>query len=377
VVVGASTAVIGAGVIPLAEGVANAAAGDTATAVTMSPHGASDTVGDCTPYTATVAPSGGIFDVQLTASAPAGEFVSYGMCDISGYSTTTYPNQVDPTALTWAATSGTDNATDNANDSDGNPWSGCTVDNHLGTSAETGVCDVQIDPGANTKVSFGLFEDRYINTAPFLTSQATGSLGIVAYDDNHVNNVFEPSLDTQLDSTSETWSAATATAVSCSPSSQTVQQSGTAHIACGGTTAAGTTFTSYFGDRALTYVVTAGPEKNTSNDCVFTPDYTKVTGTNGEAGSWDCSLTNGGTAGTDSLTVYADNNDNNTLDSGEPTTSASVTFAAPAPAGATVTLTCSPNSSTTAPDTCVLPLTNKNATITATVLSSGTIGWSM
>jgi len=371
VVVGASTAVIGSGFITLAETAAFAAA-DNATAVTLSPHGASDTIGNCTPYTATVAPSGGIFDLQLAVSAPAGEIADYGVCDITNTfanaSPTTYPNPIDPTTLTWTATSGAHNATNNNTDSDGDVWTGCTDTNSAGTSAEASTCDAQITvPGGQTKVSFGLFLDHYVNSSPFLTSTATLSEGIVAYDDINTNSIFEPAVDTQLDSTSETWSAATAQTLSCTPSSQSAQQGGTAHIGCTSSTAAGTTFTDYFGDRHVRFVVTNGPDKNLTNPCTFTPDFTKVTATNGETGSWDCAVTNGGTAGTDSITLYGDSNNNSVVDSGEPTTTASVLFAAPAPAGSTVTLTCSPNSTDAAPNTCVLPLTNKTATITATV----------
>jgi len=371
VVVGASTAVIGAGVIPLAEGVANAAAGDTATAVTLSPHGASDTVGDCTPYTATVAPSGGIFDLQLSTSAPADEEVDYGFCDISNYSTTTYPNQVLPTPVLTSGNGTGGSGVFAGNDSNGNAVNACFDDNTGGTSANATTCDAQIDPGANTKVSFGLFLDRYKQSTD-QTAQATGTMGIVAYDDTHVNNVFEPATDTQLDSTSETWSANTASSVSCSPSSQTAQQSGNASLACTATTAAGTTYTDYFGgNREVTFVVTSGPDKNETLDCSFAPDYTKVTSTSGLAGGWTCTVSNtSNTAGTDAVTIYADNNVNNVLDSGEPSTTATVNFAAPAPAASTVTLTCSPNSTDTAPDTCVLPLTTKSATIKATVKTS-------
>jgi hypothetical protein len=81
-------------------------------------------------------------------------------------------------------------------------------------------------------------------------------------------------------------------------------------------------------------------------------------------------VTNGGTAGSDTVVVYADNNGNGVLDSGEPSTQVTANFVAPAPAGATVTVTCSPNATNTAASACQDPVTDHTATFTATVKDS-------
>ncbi|HVT64703.1 MAG TPA: Ig-like domain-containing protein [Mycobacteriales bacterium] len=83
-----------------------------------------------------------------------------------------------------------------------------------------------------------------------------------------------------------------------------------------------------------------------SADAATSPNGTTC-GTINAGGTAVCSIHNGGTAGTDSVRVYADNNTNNQWDAGEPFADTSVTFSG-APAHITLT---SPGA-TSATDTC-------------------------
>lgn len=391
VVVGASTAVIAGAGLPLLADVASAAT-DTATAVTLSPHGAKDTVSACTPYTARVSPNDGLFDVQLSGTAETGGTGFVGFCDISSYSSTAFPNPVQPssgfTVNPGTHSSSSDNtATDT--DINGDTVYGCsdTAEVTGDTNNDPFTCDVQLQ-ATNGVVSFGVEDDQYFDdSSTGYRTHLTGpvSMSITAFDDVNVNGVYESGIDTLLDSTTETWALDAASSISCSPTSQNADQDSSADYNCLPMTSSGTPYdgtesaSAQGADTgAVRNVVASGPDKTESSLCSLAPiedasgNWT-VTSTGAEATQWECSVDNSFSdiPGTDSVTTYADNNDNNVLDNGEPSTSDSVTFVAPVLSGATITISCSANRGDTTTENCELPTSQPTATFVGKVVNSG------
>jgi hypothetical protein len=105
---------------------------------------------------------------------------------------------------------------------------------------------------------------------------------------------------------------------------------------------------------AIRFVVVSGPDTGTNAPNAADGTCTPA----GNATTVSCTVTNGGTAGTDLVRVFADTNDNSVLDSGEPTSDATVVFYGPAAA-----VDLKPDSDSAAAGTC-------NA-FTATVTDAG------
>jgi hypothetical protein len=113
--------------------------------------------------------------------------------------------------------------------------------------------------------------------------------------------------------------------------------------------------------------VTSGP------DAVFVGQ--TACGVTDQAGVANCTFTNQGGTGNDSILVYVnktsgttpDTNDPNAPDTNEPQDTAQVTFQAQQPAGTTITVTCTENQTNTAGTTCSNPTSDGTAVFTATV----------
>jgi len=345
VVVGASTAVVATGTLPLTMGIANAAAGDDATAVTLTPATTSDTVGNCTPYTATVTPTNGTFDVQISENASQSG-TSIGFCDVSGYNTgatPAYPNPQNPQPVA----SNTDTTVNGAG-----PYT-CDAQSTAVTTVKAS-CDAQFT-ATNGKVSFGV------------TSDTPGQMQILAYNDNDANNKFNAG-DQSLDSSAETWVANQAAGnVTCQPTSQTANTGSTVHFDCTATTSAGTSVNGSDGV-LLRDEVTAGPDAGFTFDCTYNAG-TTVNSNGGQNGSWDCPVTNGGQEGTDTIRVYADNNGNGSFDN-EPQTQVSASFVKASPTGTTVSIVCEENQADDTGEWCEDPTSDGTETFTATVHNS-------
>lgn len=332
VVVGASTAAIAGGVLPLTSGTAFAATGDNATAATISPASASSTVGNCTAYSVSATPAGAKFDVQLSETVTAAGNTNSGgatvsFCDVSGFSGASNPSSTATAGNT--VTSGT---------------------------AGTSVADAQFTADANGNVTFGV------------VSNTPGTVNIQAYDDINGNSVYEPGIDTPLSSATDAVSANTTTqgtgSIVCQPATQNDQVGQTAVFNCNVTTDAGNAANS---TTRVNDVVTSGPDTGQQNTCTY--DTTAATaGTNGQ---FRCIVKNGGTAGADNVVFYVDSNNNGARETAtEASTTATANFVAAngtAPANSTVTITCSPNATNAAGDACQDPTSDSTATFTASV----------
>jgi len=122
------------------------------------------------------------------------------------------------------------------------------------------------------------------------------------------------------------------------------------------------------------YELTSGPDASSSNSnsspvaCQGNPT--------DASGQTTCSLTNGGTAGTDDITFFVNQTSQSQqtpgLDPGEPSTTATATFSTPpAFSQANSSVTCStPGSTATPSSTCDIPVDQKSITFTATIKDS-------
>jgi hypothetical protein len=315
VVVGAGSAAIAAGVVPLTNGVAFAGAGDTATTLSITPTSTTDTVGNCTGYKVTTN-ANAKFDVQIDQTT--NEATTINFCDVTHFSQ--FQGATDnPTS------SGTNSATFNC------------PDTSAGTAltADTAQCDQQFTANASGVVEFGV------------TSNSTGTMHVTAYNDQNANDQFSNNETPQAKAT-ETWVAnqAAANGITCQPSTQTKELNDTATWSCTVTTAQGTAV--HAATLNVYYDVNNGPDAAANpNDVQCTPDTTNTTGSgSGHNGLYTCSLTNGGGQGTDNNTTFVDNNGNTNFDPGppaEPNTNTSATFVTKAPNNSKIQADCSPD----------------------------------
>jgi len=350
VVVGAGSAVIATGIVPLVDGVAFAGAGDTATTITLTPDTVTDTVGNCTPYKVQTN-ANAVFDVQLSETTTQTANSSIGFCNVTNFS------QFQNTG---------DNPVSGPNAGGTNTCPGTTTGTTPATQ-QTAQCDAQFQADASGDVEFGV------------TSDSPGTMKVIAYNDQNGNDQFS-SNETPNDQSTETWVAnqAAGNGISCQPTSQTKPVSTTANWTCTVTTAGGS------GVNANTlnvyYDVNSGPDAASfPNDVQCTPDNSNTTGSGGgHNGVYNCSLTNQGGVGTDNITNFVDNNNNTNFDPGEPSANTTATWVNPAPNNSIVTVDCSPNEYQLTTDNnnqgeseCQVPLSTKDINFTATVTAGG------
>ena len=348
VVVGAGSAAIAAGVVPLTGGVAFAGGGDTATTLSISPTTATDTVGNCTGYKVT-ANANAIFDVQISETTTSTTANTINWCNVGNFA---------------AYQGATDNPTSGPNAGGTNTCPSTTVPTNPAT-AQTAQCDGQFQANSSGIVEFGV------------TSDQAGTMKIIAYQDQNSNDQFS-SNETPNSQATETWVANQASTIACAPTSQTKPVSTTANWSCNVSTSGGS------GVHAATlnvyYDVNSGPDAASfPNDVACTADTSNTTGSGaGHNGVYNCSLTNQGGVGTDNLTTFVDNNNNSNFDTGEPSTNTTATWVNPAPNNSVVTVDCSPNEYQLTTDNnnqgeseCQVPLSTKDINFTATVKAGG------
>jgi hypothetical protein len=187
-------------------------------------------------------------------------------------------------------------------------------------------------------------------------------MSVHAFTDRNGNGTEQ--VDEQAFTASKTWTpadpASNSNHISCSPQTAT-NPSGTTHnFDC--------TVTDNQGEPVagarVNFRVTSGPDSGMTDRCGATSD-----GTGAEPGVSGCSYKNTGPTGTDQITAWIDTTDNNLQDAGEPSTTISKTWVQPAPNGSTLTLSCSPNQTTTTgtDPTCQEPTSQNTVTITALV----------
>jgi len=334
VVVGAGTAAIATGVVPIATGVANAA---PPTTMTISPTSDTDTVGNCNPYKVTTNPNA-TFDVQLTQTSANATTIDF--CDVSGF----------------AQFQGT---TDNPQVDASNTTAGCGVATAATVppaTPNTATCNGEFTANSSGIVEFGV------------TSDQPGTMNIVAYNDANNNDQFSQT-ETPNASATKTWVANTAggnNAITCSPATATNTVNTNHHWTCQVNTSAGT---GVHGDPLVKYNVTSGPDASVADTDCF---YDTAAASAGTSGQYGCDLTNGGGIGTDAIFVYADSNNNDNADPGEPSTTIHKTWVNPAPNNAVVLLDCSPreeeaDTGSNGGSFCQEPVSQDEITLTATV----------
>jgi len=314
VVVGAGTAAIATGVVPLATGVANAGPGDNATTITLSPSTATDTVGNCTPYKVTTNPNA-TFDVQISEQSASATTIDF--CDVSDFAQFQGPND---NAYTYA---------DNAQ-------AGCNTATAATTppaTPNTAQCDAQFTANAQGIVEFGV------------TSDTPGTMKVVAYNDQNANWQFSNN-ETPNSQATETWVANQAggtNSVSCEPADQTQEINTTASWNCTVTTAQGSGVNS--NNLNVYFNVNSGPDAAAyAGDNQCDPDNSTSTGSaGGFNGVYNCHIDNQGGIGNDAITNFVDNNGNSNFDPGEPSDNNNVHWVSPAANNAVVQLDCSPN----------------------------------
>jgi len=229
-------------------------------------------------------------------------------------------------------------------------------------------CTAVYTTDANGVVTFGVISDT------------PGSMNVQAGVDVNQNggvDTFEPQ-----DSSTKTWVAntpgTTNAAISCTPTTATNPASTSHTITCQVNSSAGTGVTGQGsnggGNNTVRELIQSGPDA--SNAAVLCTE--NLVGPNSQAtghyGVYSCTYTNNGVTGTDQIVAWLDNNHNSVVDSGEPAQSGiTKTWVAPAPANATVTLVCSPNTTNAAGTACQDdPRSDKTATFTATVTNNNT-----
>jgi hypothetical protein len=345
VVVGASTTAIAVGVAPLADAAPPPfypPTGNGVTSVQVSPETDTANVGICNPYLITMTggtPSASItVEIRQTAQATAvGDTLTIGFCSpIHGNdSSSPFPAEPSPTSAT-ATSSGDDCETAPSTAQNPTMTEGCE--------------EAFYDQNGDHKVIVGVKSDH------------PGSMAVHAFTDTNGDGTEQ--VDEQAFTAQKTWAAADPTSnsnhISCSPQTAT-NPSGTTHnFDCTVTDTAGRPVA---GAR-VNFRVTSGPDAGTTKRCGTTSD-----GTAFEPGTSGCSYKNAGPTGTDQITAWIDTTDNNLQDSGEPTTTLSKTWVAPAPNGSTLTLTCSPSQTTTSGSdpTCQEATSQSTVTITAHV----------
>jgi len=352
-VTGLGAAVMFAGLVPLTELAANAAAYPitTATSVSLSPDSDTAANGECNPFTVTIAPTNGSVSVNIQQSIPAAAAptaTTIGFCNPTtspeGNSTVTQagPEASAAGTTTTAAVNGT-----------------CTNNNNTAAAAGNVSCDTTYtDTNNDGKVTFGV------------TSNQPGTMSVTAFGDANGNGAAD--VGEAKDTSTKTWVVnnknASSDKISCSPTSATNPAGAPAGhtIKCVVTDANGNALA---GADNVKFVVTSGPDTNaTPQGCSTTTD-----GTAGSVpGESTCVLNNGGTPGHDVVSIYLEQNGVSGQQAGEPSTTVTKDWVLAAPSTSTLTISCSPNQTgSTAPPgataNCTEPLTQNNVTLTALV----------
>jgi len=229
------------------------------------------------------------------------------------------------------------------------------------------------------KVVFGVF------------STDAGTMSIDAFGDTNANGVHDQG-ETAGDTATKTWVATdqnnTADKISCTPPTATNPVNGTHVITCIVTNSAGVAIPDATN---VKYIISSGPDSGPNfnsnpTDCDVTGNNDANNGTQtfggpggaaetNAAGETVCVLNNNGQPGTDSVTVYLEQNGQTGLQVNSPETQTTVqkTWVQAAPNGALIQVTCSPNQiqAPTAGNgqnsVCQLPLSQTTTTITAHV----------
>jgi hypothetical protein len=322
---------IGAGIPAL---VATSASAVVPTGITLSPDTATSGVNTCVAFTATVtpAPSGisdsAVVDVLISQDNPA-----YGSGAVTTAATLTF---CDPDGAGAGTTPNHGTATTNFSSSPSSPApagpagagaanagaNACVAPNQSQTVTTTTRCEAQFETtGGTAQVTFGVQTDK------------VGTVNITAYYDQNANRTpetFEPQ-----DSSVLTVQSGTATALVCTPETQSAPRQGVADYSC--TASAGTLAAT---GSIVHYVVTKGPDLNQTGQCgsAATPGTPTTTNNQGQA---VCRVTNGGTLGTDTVTFYVEQNGQSGPQTGEPNDSSTATFA-----GSARNIACAPKDQT-------------------------------
>jgi len=359
-VAGLSVVLATTGMAALTATAANAASvNSSATAVALTPDTDAATVNTCNPFTATVSPTPGATDnytVTVVISQPAtaatvfpappAQPTTIGFCDVSGF---------QPPAGTNPAAGPTSGNTCPA---------GPALSPPPPSAPTTLTCQGAFaTPNGSGTVTFGV------------TSDSPGTMTVQSYVDKNGNGAFDSGID-PTDTSTKTWNANTAGSIKCDPASATNPAGSTHKFRCTVTTGANGAGTPVTGQN-VRYFITGGPNAQPSGQAakVCNEDLSNTTGSGaGQYGQYDCSYTSNGVTGTDQITVWVDQNNDGGIGSSEPQTQITKTWAAPAPNGSAVAVSCSPTVTTTgtAPNTssvCQDPTSDKDVKFTATVVS--------
>ena len=346
VVVGASTAAIAIGVAPMAEAAPPPfypPTGNGVTSVQVSPESDTANVNICNPYTITMTSTQqASITVEIRQSATAtasGDKLTIGFCSPfhGNDSSTTVGAQPSPDSTT--ATSSGDNCTTAAATASGQTM--------------TEGCEAQfLDADGDKKIIVGVISDH------------PGTMNVHAFTDQNGDGVEQ--FSEKGFTAHKTWTAASATSndnrVTCEPASDT-NPSGTVHtFTC---TVTDTQDQPVSGAR-VNFKVTSGPDAGQTARC---SGGTTSRGISSEPGTTTCQYKNTGPVGHDVIDVWVDTTDNNLHDTGEPSTTITKDWVQPAPNGSTLTLSCSPNQTTTTgtDPTCQESTSQSSVTITALV----------
>jgi len=349
VVVGAGTAAIATGVVPLATGTAFAAV----TSIAISPTSDTETVNDCNVFTVTTQKNEAV-EVEISQTVPGNATTnttaSIGWCNVGAFGATVAPNPEAP-----------DNTPANY-DTDGNAAANpCDQATNAGTTPDTATCDAGFTSDANGKFSFGVISDN------------PGTMSVTAFNDTDASGTLTQG-DQPRAAAQKTWVADTPggnTPIDCTPKTDT-NPAGQDHIfTCTVKTASGT------GARAqdVKFIVQPGgpdyPSGNQTCNDVSAP---------GAYGTYSCTLHNGGGIGTDQIFVWVDEDHSGFAETGEPSTTISKTYVNAAPNNSIVAVDCSPNEENPATlnnefsdyeGYCNEPLNVTTVTFTATVTAGG------
>ncbi|HWB66972.1 MAG TPA: hypothetical protein VG708_09115, partial [Mycobacteriales bacterium] len=209
--------------------------------------------------------------------------------------------------------------------------------------------------GGNETLRFVVTTNADASATSFgFTSSVAGTAAVSAYD-NGVDSNVGPS--GTFESATQTFTAGGAGGVAVTPGSVTQVTGTQATYTVTVTNGSGQTLSG----QSVREDVTSGPDMTPSN---VVPS---VCGTTNGSGVATCTLTNGGTAGTDQITFYVESNGTPGPQSGEAQGTATAIFQA-APTFTGITLKCSTPGGT-ASNACTVPLSQHSVTFTANVVN--------
>jgi len=349
-VTGLSAVIISAGLATVTMEAANAAA---STGVTLDKHSDTAAVGTCNPFTATVTPAGSTITVNISQAVPANTAVggfAIGFCN---------PVTGSPAESTPATTTAPPGST-GADTTPASPTtSQCKNVNATGaspTAADTVSCNTTYTdsspaaPNQDGKIVFGVM------------SSAAGTMTVTAFGDTNGNGQRDVTPAEPGDSATKTWVANSTTSSSnklaCTPTSASNPTSSTHTLKCTVTDANGVPL----GNQTINFLVLAGGpdagagyQLGASSNATSTPAVpsnatcsTTATGVGGTTpGTATCSYTNNGSPGHDTINLWIEGNGNQGQQGGEPGTSVTKDWIQAAAVGSTVSVSCSPNQTTT------------------------------